>query len=170
MMAWAFTYAILCSAAVAAAAYTSTPLHKDSINFVNISRFSTNGSTAMFLPLFFNNLNHRRPKEYFYPRRHLNDRPAVSARMPLHDDLLLNGSPSASLFNLVFLRWSWDLISKYLIVCVLLQILYDSSVDRDTAAEIRSYSWYRQYCYLCSLFHLRTVWKASGFFFLSSDL
>ncbi|EYU43424.1 hypothetical protein MIMGU_mgv1a0027551mg, partial [Erythranthe guttata] len=85
-MAWAFTYAILCSAAsAAAAASVSIPPHGDSITFVNSS---SNGGTAMFLPLFF---NQQRTKEDFHPRRHLHNRPTPSARMPLHDDLLLNG-------------------------------------------------------------------------------
>ncbi|KAL7083913.1 hypothetical protein ACP275_14G191500 [Erythranthe tilingii] len=85
MMAWAFTYAILCSAAAAAAASVSIPPYGDSITFVNSS---SNGGTAMFLPLFF---NQQRTKEEFHPRRHLHNRPTPSARMPLHDDLLLNG-------------------------------------------------------------------------------
>ncbi|KAI3448650.1 hypothetical protein Pfo_005315 [Paulownia fortunei] len=90
-MAWAFTFAILSSAvavAVAAVASLSIPSPQDSITFVNNS---SNSSTTMFLPLFFNNHNHHRHKEDFYPRRHLHTRSTPSARMPLHDDLLLNG-------------------------------------------------------------------------------
>ncbi|XP_011091937.1 aspartic proteinase-like protein 2 isoform X2 [Sesamum indicum] len=88
MMAWAFTVAILFSVAAAAAASLSIPLHPDSGTFG--STVGSNGTT-MFLPLFFNNHNHHSHKDGFYPRRHLQNRSTPNARMPLHDDLLLNG-------------------------------------------------------------------------------
>ncbi|KAL0455158.1 UNVERIFIED_CONTAM: hypothetical protein Slati_0855000 [Sesamum latifolium] len=85
MMAWAFTVAILFSV-VAVAVSLSIPLRPDSGTFV--STVGNNGTT-MFLPLFFN--NHHRHKDDSYPRRHLQNGSTPNARMPLHDDLLLNG-------------------------------------------------------------------------------
>ncbi|CAA0838864.1 Eukaryotic aspartyl protease family protein [Striga hermonthica] len=66
-----------------------TPLYTSSRGdqIISLNRDS-NSSTAMFLPLFFNSPDDRRHREGFYSRRHLLGR---SARMPLHDDLLLNG-------------------------------------------------------------------------------
>ncbi|KAL3631701.1 hypothetical protein CASFOL_024685 [Castilleja foliolosa] len=86
MRAWAFTFTILCSSV--AVASISIQSHQHSIISLNITG---NSSATMFLPLYFNNPEHHRPKEGFYSRRHLHSRTNVSARMPLHDDLLLNG-------------------------------------------------------------------------------
>ncbi|PIN24030.1 Aspartyl protease [Handroanthus impetiginosus] len=95
MMASVFSFAIVFSAvavavsvSVSAVARVSIPFHQDSVSFVNSSG---NNGTTMILPLFFNNHNHHRRKEHFHTRRHLHTRSTRNARMPLHDDLLLNG-------------------------------------------------------------------------------
>ncbi|KAL8540778.1 hypothetical protein ACS0TY_002121 [Phlomoides rotata] len=93
MMAWAISLAIIFFAAVVSSVVSlSISLHQDSLTFVN------NSSTAMFLPLYFNQHNHqqqhhrhRRHKEGIFGRRYLQTRSTPNARMPLHDDLLLNG-------------------------------------------------------------------------------
>ncbi|EPS62720.1 hypothetical protein M569_12069, partial [Genlisea aurea] len=59
-------------------------------NDLAVSSSSSNGN-AMILPLFFNNRDRSRSEADAYPRRHLGNSGTPYARMPLHDDLLLNG-------------------------------------------------------------------------------
>ncbi|KAL1546056.1 aspartic proteinase nepenthesin-1-like [Salvia divinorum] len=89
-MGWLLTLAILFfTTAVSAAAISPSnyPNHH-SIRFVNNT--SARGN-AMVLPLFFKQRNSNRLNDDFFTRRHLHARTIPNARMPLHDDLLLNG-------------------------------------------------------------------------------
>ncbi|KAL6513347.1 hypothetical protein OROGR_020833 [Orobanche gracilis] len=86
-MAWAITFTILYSVVVVAS--LSIPSHHDSV--ISFLDTSSNSSTTMFLPLFFNEPYDHHHNQGFYSRRHLRSRSTLSARMPLHDDLLLNG-------------------------------------------------------------------------------
>ncbi|CAA0831469.1 Eukaryotic aspartyl protease family protein [Striga hermonthica] len=97
-MAWALILTVLSSAITAVAAFASPHIPPNGESIISLNRGS-NSSTAMFLPLYFNNPDQdRRHKEGFYNRRHLRGRSALSARMPLHDDLLLNGYYTARLW------------------------------------------------------------------------
>ncbi|KAL6565438.1 hypothetical protein OROHE_004493 [Orobanche hederae] len=86
-MAWAITFTILYS--VVAVVSLSIPSHHDSV--ISFLDTSSNSSTTMFLPLFFNKPYDHDHSQGLYSRRHLRSRSTLSARMPLHDDLLLNG-------------------------------------------------------------------------------
>ncbi|XP_042054074.1 aspartic proteinase 36-like [Salvia splendens] len=88
-MAWVLTLAILFfTTAVSAAEFRSNSPDYHSITFVNNT--STRGN-AMILPLFFKQHATNRVKDHFFARRHLHASTIPNARMPLHDDLLLNG-------------------------------------------------------------------------------
>lgn len=106
--------------------------------------------TTMLLPLFPPKDTSRGAE---ISRRRLQKSPA-SARMSLHDDLLLNGFESVAIAqnlnyccSILFFGW---LDSKWL----LMQILYNSYLDWNTTTEVCSYCWYREYSYLCPLLFL----------------
>ncbi|XP_047958067.1 aspartic proteinase 36-like isoform X2 [Salvia hispanica] len=85
-MAWVLTLAILFfTTAVSAAVFRSNSPDYHSLTFLNNT--STTGN-AMILPLFF---KQHALKDHFFTRRHLHASTIPNARMPLHDDLLLNG-------------------------------------------------------------------------------
>ncbi|XP_042049805.1 aspartic proteinase 36-like isoform X1 [Salvia splendens] len=85
-MAWVLTLAILFfTTAVSAAVFRSNSPDYHSLTFLNNT--ITRGN-AMILPLFF---KQHALKDHFFTRRHLHASTIPHARMPLHDDLLLNG-------------------------------------------------------------------------------
>ncbi|KAH6802462.1 Eukaryotic aspartyl protease family protein [Perilla frutescens var. frutescens] len=88
-MAWVLSLAILFfTSTISAVASRSNIPHHHSITFVNNT---SSRSNAMILPLFFKQRDNHRHKDAFFTRRHLHARSTPNARMPLHDDLLLNG-------------------------------------------------------------------------------
>lgn len=115
----------------------------------------TNQKAAMLLPLFRSPPRHDKHSstvDISRSRRHLQSR-KPNSRMFLHDDLLINGYYS-DLIEVDFYFYIACFFCAYVIEMFMMQVLYNSVMDRDAAAEICSYSGYWQYCNLCSLFYL----------------
>ncbi|KAL8553752.1 hypothetical protein ACS0TY_002151 [Phlomoides rotata] len=92
-MPWAISVAVLSFAVAVSASFFS---RHDSLTVVNNT---SDSSPSMFLPLFFNNHDHLlRHKEDIFARRRLLNRSTPDARMPLYDDLLINGYYSTRLW------------------------------------------------------------------------
>lgn len=87
-MAWTITLAIL---SLSAAVSTSIFSPHDALTTPDNGGNSISSSN-MFLPLFVKNHDHQlRHKEDIFFRRRLRNRSTTDARMPLYDDLLLEG-------------------------------------------------------------------------------